>query len=91
MIIKDKSWYIHDFFEPVNNNAIAYYPSNAAVIAYFDILTFSLITALATKKFTLETRQLPPKKYRKYCRLLSSGKRAIKQNIMNLKRLKILL
>ena len=48
--IKNKSWYIHDFFEPVSNNASLTSPFNANVIGYFDILTFSLITVLAFHK-----------------------------------------
>ena len=35
LIIKSKIWYIHDFFEPTNNNA-----SSSAVIAYLNILIF---------------------------------------------------
>ena len=34
--IKNKSWYIHDFFEPVSNNASSTSPFNV-VIGYFDI------------------------------------------------------
>ena len=53
--IKNKSWYIHDFFEPVSYNASSTSPFNAIVIGYFDILifwflTFSLITVLAFHK-----------------------------------------
>ena len=42
--IKNKSWYIHDFFEPGSNNASSTSSFNATVIGYwyFDILTFSL-------------------------------------------------
>ena len=38
------------FFETVSNNASSFSPFNTAVIAYFDILMFSLITALAFYK-----------------------------------------
>ena len=42
--------YVHDFFEPVTNNVISSSPFNATIISYFDILTFSLITVLASRK-----------------------------------------
>ena len=48
--IKNKSWYIHDFFEPESNNASSTSPFNATIIGYFDILTFSLVTVLAFHK-----------------------------------------
>ena len=48
--IKNKSWYIYDFFEPESNNVSSTSPFNATVIGYFDILTFSLITVLAFHK-----------------------------------------
>ena len=38
------------FFEPVSNNTSPSFPFNGAVIGYFDILTFCLITALAFQK-----------------------------------------
>ena len=38
--IKNKSWYVHDFFEPIGNNASSTSPFNATVIDYFDILIF---------------------------------------------------
>ena len=49
-IITDKKLYIHDFFEPVSNNASWSSPFTAAVVGYFDILTFFLITTLAVHK-----------------------------------------
>ena len=38
------------FFETVSNNASSFSPFNTAVISYFDVLIFSLITALAFYK-----------------------------------------
>ena len=54
--IKNKSWYIHDFFEPVSNNASSTSPFNATVIGYgyFDILIFTLfhkdVSSIRTSK-----------------------------------------
>ena len=48
--IKNKSWYIHDIFEPLSNNASLTFPFNATVVGYFDILTFCLITVIAFHK-----------------------------------------
>ena len=52
---KDKIWYIHDFFKAVGNNAGSSSYLMLLLLAilifwYFDILTFSLITALAFNK-----------------------------------------
>ena len=38
--IRSKSWYIHNFFEPVSNNESSTSPFYATVIGYFDILIF---------------------------------------------------
>ena len=51
----NKSWNIHDFFQPVSNNASSSSPFNAAVTGYFDFLIFwyfdiFLIAALAFHK-----------------------------------------
>ena len=48
--IKNKSWYIHDIFEPLSNNASLTFPFNATVVGYFDILEFCLITVIAFLK-----------------------------------------
>ena len=32
MTIKDKIWYIHDFFEPVSNDASSFSSFNAAIV-----------------------------------------------------------
>ena len=40
LIIKNKSWYIHDFFEQVSNNDSLSSPFNAAAITHFNILIF---------------------------------------------------
>ena len=40
LTIKDKSWHIHDIFEPVSNNASSSSPFNAAAIAHFNFLIF---------------------------------------------------
>ena len=37
---RSKSWYIHDFFEPVSNNESSTSPFYATVIGYFDMLIF---------------------------------------------------
>ena len=52
---KDKIWYIHDFFKAVGNNAGSSSYLMLLLLAilifwYFDILTFSLVTALAFNK-----------------------------------------
>ena len=46
---------------------------------------------MTTEMFTLETENCRPKNIVKYPHLLSSGKRALKQNIMNSGELKIFL
>ena len=44
---------------------------------------------MTTKTYTFETRKLSPKNIVKYPNFLSIGKRALNQNIMNLRRVKI--